>query len=373
MSNSKRIAAIDWMRGFVMVLMTIDHAAMAYNANHFSKDSALTYEPGMLVSTAEFYTRWITHLCAPVFVFLAGAALAISIERKVAKGISSSVINSNILKRGAFIAILDPTVISIFSGKLTFQVLYAIGVAIMCMAFLRLLSTKLLLPLAVGWIAFGELLTVQFWPPQDGSATLICSALLFSRYSNASVSIVYPLIPWLAMMILGWVFGRYLLDYREGKTSLGPVALLYSAAAVALLGFIAIRYFNGYGNMELLREGNSLMNWLFVSKYPPSASFACLELGLMCFILGTMIWLERIIGVRPNGFLLVLGQTSMFFYLVHRLAFEGSATYLGLADVGTIETTYIVSFVALLILYPMCWWYRGFKQRHPGWLLTKYI
>ena len=83
---SKRVATIDWMRGLVMVLMVIDHASMAFDGQHVAEDSALY--PGastMALPAAEFLTRWITHLCAPTFVFLAGTALALSVERRMAK------------------------------------------------------------------------------------------------------------------------------------------------------------------------------------------------------------------------------------------------------------------------------------------------
>ena len=89
MVKSKRIAAIDWMRGFVMILMALDHVSMAYDAQHISSDSAALYVSGTPLPDFAFLTRWISHLCAPVFVFLAGTALAISVERKVAKGFDS--------------------------------------------------------------------------------------------------------------------------------------------------------------------------------------------------------------------------------------------------------------------------------------------
>ena len=123
-----RIATIDWMRGLVMVLMVIDHASMAFDGSHLSEDSALYPNAAtMALPAAEFFTRWITHLCAPTFVFLAGTALALSVERRVAKGANAWEIDKEILTRGAIIALLDPTIVSLGSGRWTFQVLLAIG------------------------------------------------------------------------------------------------------------------------------------------------------------------------------------------------------------------------------------------------------
>lgn len=369
MASSKRIAAIDWMRGFVMIIMVLDHVSMVYNAHHLGSDSVAKYVTGSPLPSFAFFSRWITHICAPTFVFLAGTALAISVERKVARGINSLQIDKDILIRGAFIVALDPTLISLFSGKLLFQVLYAIGAAMMCMALLRRFSTPILLILSLGWISFGEMLTTQNWPANQS----IISALLFSTYTSATVSIMYPLLPWLAIMVLGWVFGRYLLAYQEGNTTTSPVSLLLGFGGMALLIFLALRYNNGYGNMELLRADMSWQHWLHVSKYPPSATFIFLELGLMSLILGLMIQAEKSIGVRQNGVLLVFGQTSMIFYLIHRLLLTGIGQYGGLRNVTDLNTSYIITIIMLVLLYPFCLWFRGMKARHRDSIVLKYL
>jgi len=372
MAKSKRIASIDWMRGFVMVLMVLDHVSMAYDAKHSSSDSAALYISGTPLPDFAFFTRWISHLCAPVFVFLAGTALAISVERKVAKGFDSRKIDKDILLRGAFIALLDPTIISLFSGRMTIQVLYAIGVAMMCMALLRRFSSTALLLMALAWIGFGELLTAQVWPPLENAESIV-AALLVSTYATPDMVIKYPLLPWLAMMILGWVYGRYLLSYSEGKAKIGPIALSLALGIAALVAFVVIRYFNDYGNMFLYREDNSWQHWLHVSKYPPSASYILLELGIMSVLLAVMMTIERLIGTRPKGVLLVFGQTSMMFYLVHRLILEGSATYGGLRHFSDINMTYLVTIIMLVLLYPFCLWYRGFKANHAQSIWLRYL
>ena len=372
MSKSKRIAAIDWMRGFVMILMVLDHASMAYNAEHNSTDSAALYVSGTALPAFEFFTRWISHLCAPVFVFLAGTALAISVERKLSRGFDSKKIDRDILLRGAFIAILDPTIISLFSGRMTIQVLYAIGVAMMCMALFRRFSSTSLLIMALAWIGFGELLTIQVWPPKEGVQSIV-AALLVSTYATPDLVIKYPLLPWLAMMILGWVFGRYILLYNDGKARVGPVTLLMGLGMLSLIAFSIIRYYNDYGNMFLYREDNSWQHWLHVSKYPPSAAFTFLELGIMSLVMASMMLIERVIGVRPKGVLLVFGQTSMIFYLVHRLILEGSATHAGLRHFADINTTYLVTLVMLTLLYPFCLWYREFKVKHGESIWLRYL
>ncbi len=362
--KSNRIAAIDWMRGLVMLLMVIDHASMAFDGHHVAEDSALYAGAGtMALPAAEFLTRWITHLCAPTFVFLAGTALALSVERRVAKGVNGWEIDKGILVRGAIIALLDPTLISLGSGRWTFQVLFAIGLAMMCMAPLRRLPSWALVGLGLGWLGLGELPTLWAWHPPGSASPL--AAFTMATYGSGTMIIKYPLLPWLAMMILGWVFGRHMNRFAAGESRISPKIVLMIAGVFALMVFAVVRGLDGYGQMDLYRTDNSWQQWLHVSKYPPSLSFSALELGMLCVSLALLMAIEPVIGVRNNGVFLVFGQTAMFFYLVHRLVFEVPATYFGLRGAGNIETTYLVSAVTLVLLYPACLWFRTFKSAHP--------
>jgi uncharacterized membrane protein len=363
MTKSSRIAAIDWMRGFVMMLMIIDHASMAFDGGHLDRDSAMYADAAtMALPAAEFFTRWMTHICAPTFVFLAGLALAVSTGRRLAKGANAWDIDKNILTRGAIIALLDLTVISFGSGRLNFGVLFAIGVAMMCMTVLRRLPTWALLVLGLGWFALGEIPTNLLWDPPGNSSPL--AALAMANYATDALLIKYPLLPWLAMMVLGWVFGRYMNEHSTGKRTLSPQAVLWIAGVTALVVFSLVRANAGYGDMFLPRSDDTWQQWLHVSKYPPSLTYATLELGLMCVILAALMALERVIGVREKGPFLVFGQTAMFFYLVHRLVMEIPATYFGLRGVGDLTTTYVVGIVLFAALYPACLWYRSFKAAH---------
>jgi len=359
-----RLATLDWMRGLVMLLMAVDHASMAFDAGHLSEDSAMY--PGastMALPAAEFFTRWMTHLCAPTFVFLAGAALALSVERRVAKGADAWAIDKSILTRGAIIALLDPTIVSLGSGRWTFQVLFAIGVAMMCMAALRRLPSVGLLAFGLGWFAIGEVLTGWVWHPPGSSSVL--AAFTVATYGGGTMIVKYPVIPWLAMMALGWVFGRHVVRFRSGSTTLSPQMALLAGGAAALVVFAIVRGASGYGEMFLYRTDNSWQQWLHVSKYPPSITYTGLELGLLCVILSVLMVFEDRIGFRENGPLLVFGQTAMFFYLAHRLVMEVPATYFGLRGAGGLATTYEVAAVLIVVLYPACRWYRALKAAHP--------
>jgi uncharacterized membrane protein len=366
--SSQRIASIDWMRGFVMVLMIIDHASMAFDGHHVAHDSARFPDAAtMALPALEFFTRWITHLCAPTFVFLAGASLAMSVERRMARGVSASIIDRGILIRGALIALLDITIISLGSGYWNFGVLMAIGLSMMSMAFLRRLPSWALLGLALGWMVFGEFVTGWVWDPPGSSSPL--AAFLIANYAEGNVLIHYPFIPWLAVMMLGWVFGRYATEFNVRRRGLSPKAIMVIGGVICLLVFAVVRYSAGYGDMFLHRTDNSWQQWLHVSKYPPSLAYLGLELGILSLALALLRTIEPRIGVRPNGLLLVFGQTAMFFYLVHRLVFEIPATYFGLRGVGDMSTTYIMAALLLVPLYVACRWYRTFKAAHRESLL----
>ena len=368
---ANRIATIDWMRGLVMVLMVIDHASMAFDGGHISEDSAAYAGAAtMALPAAEFFTRWITHLCAPTFVFLAGTSLALAVERRVLKGVNAWTIDKNILIRGAVIALLDPTLVSLGSGRWTFQVLLAIGVSMMCMAPLRRLPSWALLGLGVGWIVLGEIPTGWVWQPPGNSS--VWAAFVLATYGTPTMVIKYPVLPWLSMMMLGWVFGRHLVRVGAGTTKVSGRTVLWVSGAACLIVFVIVRGMAGYGDMFLHRADDSWQQWLHVSKYPPSLTYSTLELGLLFLCLAILRGIELRIGVRENGVLLVFGQTAMFFYLVHRLVMEVPATYFGLRGVGGLGTTYGVAAVLLVALYPACLWYRAFKAAHPESFL-KYI
>ena len=133
------------MRGLVMVLMTVDHASESLNRGRLFTDSIFFWKPGSALPAAQFFTRWMTHLCAPTFVLVAGAALAIAVEGRRARGESERSIDRHILSRGALIIALEMLWMSpvmMEPGKVLFQVLYAIGASLMCMTALRRLSDR---------------------------------------------------------------------------------------------------------------------------------------------------------------------------------------------------------------------------------------
>ena len=357
-----RIVAIDWMRGIVMILMALDHASGFFNQGRLFTDSVLLYTSGDTLVTDQFLTRWITHICAPTFVFLTGASMAISSARRLGQSVSQTEIDREFWIRGTFIAVLDLCVLSLASGKPVLQVLYAIGVSMVIMVWLSRLSMRTVMILAMIILVGAELLLMVMWNP-DSSVSLWL-ALTFAPVFTESYSVLYPVVPWLAVMMLGWVFGKWLIPKLHDQLLVKRTLLMYGGAALAL--FVVIRGLDGYGNMFMQLEGNALIQWLHVSKYPPSLSYILLELGLMAIILAGLMELESYLNVCRNGFVLVFGQTALFFYLAH-------FAVLGLLSLiferGGIEMAYLMAVLTVVMLYPVCRIYRMFKWQHPRSLL----
>ena len=359
----KRLPAIDAMRGVVMILMTLDHASYAFNAGRYVTDSIVMYQPGSIIPATQFLLRWITHICAPTFIFLAGLSIALSIERKSSQKITDRQINSDLLLRGLFILALDPLWMSLgFGGRTVFQVLYAIGAGMVCMAFLRYANIRTLIVLGVLLMLGGEALAgLALWMG-EGQRPGPVGALLFTGGRLGSIGFVlYPLFPWLAVMICGWVCGRLM----AGGSIRNPAKWFAAAGAILLILFLIVRGLNGYGNMALLRDDRSVLQWLHVSKYPPSLSFTCLTLGLMGIIQSLLFILYGRIEAAEGDPLLVFGRTPLLFYILHVHLLAGAAVMLGMWQGAELTATFAAAVAVLIILYPLCRWYAGVKQSHP--------
>jgi uncharacterized membrane protein len=366
-SIKARLPAIDAMRGIVMVLMAMDHASHAFNAGRYARDAFIWYPAGSEIPTAQFFTRWVTHLCAPTFLFLAGLVLALSVARRQARGDPERSIDRDIIIRGIFILLLDPLWMSMgFGGNILLQVLYAIGASFCCMVPLRRLGMLKLLFIGLGLFLFGEQFAkLAFWAGGGQQPGPIGAFLVTGLRTVKGVFVLYPLLPWLAYMILGWVCGKHML----GTDAFNPVRFFTTAGVLSLIAFFMARGFNRYGNMLLYRYDNSIVQWLHVSKYPPSLSFAALELGLMFLMLAFLFAWYRNRIASPANPLQVFGRTPLFFYVIHVHLLAAASWLLNMHRTGGLAATYIATLAALLVLYPLCRWYGGVKQTHPKSLL----
>jgi uncharacterized membrane protein len=169
----------------------------------------------------------------------------------------------------------------------------------------------------------------------------------------------YPLLPWLAMMLLGWAAAA--IARREPDRFQKRLIL----AGLAALGvFAVVRGLNGYGNAGLFREGASFIQWLHYSKYPPCLSYTACELGLAWLLLAAF-W-KATLPRWVAGVLTPLGQGAFFFYLLHRHLLVLMAWLLGLQRQAGLAATYLGAAVAIALLIPLCQRFRRYKVAHPG-------
>lgn len=375
---TRRRVAFDWMRGLVMVLMAIDHASQTWNAGRVSADSAYLFDPltggpawipGTELDVAQFATRWITHLCAPTFLFLSGTSLAMSLEKRRTQGMTERDLDRHLLIRAGVILGLEGLLSLVAArGVVILQVLFAIGGSMIAMVALRRLPTKALLAIAAGWLLGGEWVLSQIAPIGADDRSL-WQILFFVPGQAGPFYSLYPVTHWLAMMILGWCFGRHLLALPDNEYGAQQAEkLLLLSGLTGLLAWAYVRGGNAYGNMGLLRDDKTIVQWLHMSKYPPSLVYVCMELGLMALLLTAFMRYERHMkgAPRPGNPLLVFGQTALFFYVLHFILLGGAAYGItgGLMQRGLLEA-YLAAFAVLVVLYPVCRAFRSLKRRHP--------
>lgn len=385
-----RINSIDFMRGLVIVIMAIDHIRDLLHT------TSLTNDPLDLATTspALFMTRWITHLCAPVFVFLAGVSAWLTLKDQ-----------NDILKtkrflrsRGLWLIFLEISVIGfgiwfdIYFRTFLFQVIFAIGAGFFILSFLLKIPAKTLGVLGLCIIVFhnlAPLVKTDKETPLGFIWTLLFDRGFFKLGENRGLMIAYPVIPWLGILLFGFGFGKvFTLDkVKRSKT-------LLIAGVTAFVIFIVLRFFNLYGDAKHWSFQNSSLHTFFsfinVTKYPPSLLYTSITLSLMFFVLWLAdnkdSWFTRIFAVY--------GRVPLFFYILHwyfihismfvMLIIQGiqwKDMPFGVMNFGRpasgvgIELPYIYVYWICLVtcLYPLCAWYGKYKaaNRQIKWL--KYL
>lgn len=359
-----RLLPVDWLRGLVMVLMTVDHASSAFNGGRLLGDSAQGWVPGTPLPAAQFLTRWITHLCAPTFLFLAGYSLFVSVQRRRQDGTSEADVTRFIAVRGLLIAALDPLwMVFVHRGEMVLQVLYAIGVSMIAMSVLRRLPASVCGALGLLLIVLQEAIAASLADVTGPGRALLVLALVPGRVGPFPVW--YPAVPWLAVMLLGWAAA----DIARREPEEFRAKLLF-AGGLALIVFLEVRGLDGYGNAGLFRDGISIVQWLHTSKYPASLSYLSCELGIAWLLLG-LLWTAEL-PAWARWPLTVLGQSAFFFYLLHAHLLRLGAWTMGLLHHAGLATTYVGAAVVIALLLPLCERFRRYKVAHPD-SLARYI
>ena len=320
-TGAPRLEFIDVLRGLVIILMMLDHTR-----DYFSAEG-LRFEATDLSQTTVwlFAARWVTHLCAPTFVFLSG----VSIYLQKRGGKSRGELTRFLLTRGAWLILLEVTLITFafnFSHPFLFlQVIWAIGVGMMLMAGLIWLPAPAVLALGV-IIVGGHQALAAAMPKDLGAAAPVWQlAMGIGPLKWAPGVIVYPVIPWFGVMCIGYGLGAtFTLVDRTRRLALLVVAIL------ALAGFAYLRMANGYGDPSPWAHQKSglltTLSFLRVSKYPPSLDYVLVTLGV-ALLLG--LWLETAKGWW-HRVMLAFGRTPLFTYILHIYLIHTLALLLGL-------------------------------------------
>jgi len=309
----KRILSIDFTRGLVMILMVLDHVRDLMHV-----DSVTIVPTDLSKTTATVYlTRFVTHFCAPIFVFLAGTSAYLSSQNATDKKQSRAFL----LKRGLWLILLEFTVVNfgvwfdLGFHLYLFQVIAAIGFGFIVLSFISKLSPKIVGGIGLFIIASHNLLPLI--PLEQGSILKTILTPLFSTTAipitaNTVLVMGYPPIPWIGILLAGFGFGMFFNRPQQERKS---IFLKIGLISIAL--FLALRFINIYGDPAPWSAQKStlftMLSFINITKYPPSLIFCLLTLGVMFLILAMAEKMEN----RFTNFVSVYGKTPMFFYLIH--------------------------------------------------------
>jgi len=388
--KTRRIESIDLLRGIVMIIMALDHV------RDYFHESAFIYNPEDLNHTNVilFFTRWITHFCAPVFVFLAGTSAYLYGAHKTKKELSLF-----LFSRGLWLVFAELVILSLlrtFNPSyhfLNLQVTWVIGVAMIFLSAMIYMKRTVLLVTGILLITCHNLLDNVHVPGNTGSAFLW--ALLhdpgYFKFGYFTFHVHYPAIPWIGIIAVGYCAGGLFVrgfDPKRRRATLLSAGLLTSAL------FILVRFINIYGDFShwsvQKNAAFTTLSFLNLTKYPPSFLYVLMTLGPALIFLA--------VAEKPlNGFakkITVFGRVPMFYYLLHILLIHLfaliAAVFSGYKWSDMVLTTmiqrspglkgygfnllivYIVWIALIFLLYPICKRFDQYKRTHRSgqWWLS---
>jgi uncharacterized membrane protein len=390
-----RLTAIDALRGLVMVIMALDHTRDFFHAD------AMAFQPEDLARTTPllFFTRWVTHICAPVFMFLAGMSAFLRLERSGSKGDLSRFL----LTRGLWLVLIEITVMRLamnFTADMRYPVLLlvltALGIAMVALAALIHLPFPVLVGVSAGIVLVHNTLDGVRAADLGGYAGLW--RLIHEpgplMLGSVVAIVAYPVLPWIGVMAAGFCAGRIMSwpDEERRRT-------LVRAGLATILLFLIVRGINGYGDPQPWSPGSSplftVLSFLRTTKYPPSLAFVLMTLGPALLLLAAF---DRR-PPRRHGLLVAVGRVPFFYYVVHFwlihvlasvMAFlrygRDSLSFLFVpppvvggpremfpADYGhPLWVAYAIWILVVLVLYPACRWFARLKDRRRAWW-TSYV
>ncbi len=376
MENKKRtsrIVSIDMLRGLVILIMLVDHVREHFFTHHHVIDPMVIEE----TSTGLFFTRLLAHLCAPIFVFLTGLSVWLYANPKDKPSRSATAF---LLKRGLFLILLEITLVN-FSWSASYntlylQVIWAIGLCMICLAFLSKLP-RIWIGVLGFIIVFGHnLLTpitfettelgYNFWTILHDRGYLATDSFIDTRIS-------YPVLPWIGVILLGYFMGPL---YHHLISAAKRQKILFYLGLSSITLLLILRGWNIYGETLPWETQNSfiksVMSFLNYTKYPPSLNFLLFTLGIGFLLLS---FFERIKG-RFSQILKVYGSAPMFFYIIHLyvlVIFHGILIFTinkgKVVQVNYVYQLWLISIVLSILLYFPTKKFSNFKRMSKSKLI----
>jgi uncharacterized membrane protein len=355
---SSRRPWVDIFRGLLISHMALDHASLMFNAGRAEEELAAAGPP-VFGSLMQFLTRFAGVPVAPGFCFMAGFMVALTSAARENRGVPPGEVTRRLIIRGLVLIGVDAVIMGLpraLMGFYSFMVLSSIGVGVIAAALLRNVATKVLLAAALGVLVLHPLLDVSALP-------IALRAVLYEPVRTGAFRSMYPVIPWIGMILLGLVVGR------DALTRERPVRRWLALAAVSFGAFLVIRLAGSYGNAYPYASIASLDFWMF-AKYPPDLAFltwscACIFLSLA--VLATIAPRETPRWLRPFE---IFGRVPFFFYVVHFYVL-GVVQAILRARLGLVET-YAIWLALLLVMAWPCVWYYRIKRDRPN-VVTRYF
>jgi len=386
--KSARVNSIDLLRGFIMIVMALDHT------RDFFHTAAWTEDPLNLATTTPllYFTRWITHLCAPNFVFLAGISIYFQSLRKTKKELSSF-----LLKRGVWLVFVEIIIVNFeFSFDFHFsffalQVIWAIGISMIILGLLIWLPYTVIL--IIGAVIILGHNSLDYYEANLKQQPAWWYSMLHMRGTyklseNRNLLIFYPFLPWAGLMIMGYCFGKLFLKFEGSKRK----KMLLLLGCCVLLFFVVLRYTNSYGDPgKWSRQKNGLytfLSFINLQKYPPSLLFMCATVGLALLFLAFAGHSNN----RLSRFITVYGRVPFLYYVLHfflihavsacfffsrgHTAQEGIhlgqeiPNFIIPGEGVSLGFVYLIWICIVLCLYRVCKWFSEHKRTNRDWWLS---
>ena len=386
-----RMTSIDMLRGLAIVLMALDHVR-DYMMVGSTQDPTADPASGSLL----FATRWITHFCAPTFVFLAGVSTGLMARRK-----SPSTLARFLVLRGLWLIVIEvlvvstaasfaPTGIAELGGRtyVGLQVIWAIGASMVALAGAQYLGSRACLAIAAT-IVLGHNLLDSVWPAAGTAGVpeplwTVLHARHVYDVGRFSIYFSYPLLPWIGVMLLGYASASLFQGSAQRRND-----RLMRIGIGLLLGFVLVRALDTYGDPHHWHASPTniaatVMSFLATTKYPPSLLYLLMTLGPAAIVCASA---ERLRG-GIRDVLVTFGRAPLAFYVAHLYVIHAAAILLGVTQgfgpqqflthyryfpkgygVGLGEV-YLIWIGVVALLYPFCRWVAAVKARRGDWWLS---